>query len=75
MIAAAGGGEANCDPKDVARMVEDYVIAGKNKKHTHKEDASSRQTFTIHNKTTSYPAGRTHQKDKKNIITINAKPR
>lgn len=33
---AAGGRGADCDPKDVARMVEDYVIEKK-------EDASSQQ--------------------------------
>lgn len=37
---AAGGGGTDCDPKDVARMVEDYVIEKK------KEDASSQQTIT-----------------------------
>lgn len=36
---AAGSRGADCDPKDVARMVEDYVI-------DKKEDASSQQTLT-----------------------------
>lgn len=35
---AAGSRGADCDPKDVARMVEDYVIEKK-------EDASSQQTL------------------------------
>lgn len=38
---AAGSRGADCDPKDVARMVEDYVIEKKKK-----EDASSQQTLT-----------------------------
>lgn len=36
---AAGSRGTDCDPKDVARMVEDYVIEKK-------EDASSQQSLT-----------------------------